>query len=65
MNIIINNQPWETTATTLQELADQRQLPATGVAIAVDNKMVKRTDWPSFALKDGHSITILKAFSGG
>lgn len=65
MKLIINNQPLETTAATLQALATERQLPMTGVAIAVNNKMVKRTDWPTFALKDGQQITILKAFSGG
>lgn len=65
MKIIINNQSVETNAATLAQLADEHNLPATGVAIAVDNKMVKRTEWPTFALKDGQSITILKAFSGG
>lgn len=65
MKLIINNQPLESSAATLQSLADERQLPETGVAIAVDNKMVRRMEWPEFALKDGQQITILKAFSGG
>lgn len=65
MKLIINNQPLESSAATLQALADERQLPETGVAIAVDNKMVRRMEWPEFALKDGQQITILKAFSGG
>ena len=65
MTLIINNTPYETTATTLSQLAEQQQLPASGVAIAVDNKMVPRSEWPAFALSANQKITRLKAFSGG
>jgi sulfur carrier protein len=65
MNIIVNNSPHETAATTLAQLAAEQNLPHSGVAVAVNNQMVPRTEWDSFALQDGQKITILKAFSGG
>jgi sulfur carrier protein len=65
MNIIVNNSPCETTATTLAQLAAEQRLPQGGVAVAVNNQLVPRTNWDSFALQDGQKITILKAFSGG
>ncbi len=65
MNLIINNTPVDTDATTLAQLCEQRQLPAKGVAVAVDNKMVPRAQWASFELCEGQKVTILKAFCGG
>ena len=65
MNIIVNNSHHETAATTLAQLAAGQNLPHSGVAVAVNNQMVPRTEWDSFALQDGQKITILKAFSGG
>ena len=65
MTLTINNTPCDTTATTLAQLAEQHTLPASGVAIAVDNKMVPRSEWAAFALQENQKITILRAFSGG
>ena len=63
--LIINNAPYKTSAVTLAQLAEEQKLPPGGVAVAVDNKLVPRTEWASFALSNGQQITILKAFSGG
>jgi len=65
MKLTINNTTIESTASTLQELAEQQNLPAKGIAIAVDNKLVPRTEWSSFMLVEGQKITIVKAFCGG
>lgn len=65
MQLNINNIPYETASTTLAQLAQERSLPDSGVAIAVNNRMVPRTQWSEFAILDGQQITILKAFSGG
>ena len=65
MTLIINNTPHETTANNLAQLAEQQHLPASGVAIAVDNTMVPRNNWATFVLQDNQKITILRAFSGG
>ena len=65
MKIIINNKEAETKAANLSELAAELALPAKGVAVAVSNKMVPRTDWEQTSLTEGASIVIIKAACGG
>lgn len=65
MKILINNRETETAAATLLSLATELQLPEKGVAVAVGNKMVPRTDWVDTQLKENDSITIIKATCGG
>ena len=65
MTLTINNSPYETNATTLTQLAEERKIPNTGVALAVNNTMVPRTQWAEHKLQEGQNIIILKAFSGG
>lgn len=66
MKIKINNN--ETTVaegTTVADIGREQQLPDKGVAVAVNNAMVARSDWGAHALKEGDDIVILKAFCGG
>ena len=65
MKLQINNQERETAARNLQELADELQLPAKGVAVAVNNAMVMRTNWAAHTLNENDRITIVKAACGG
>ena len=65
MNVTVNNKPVETDATTLKELAVQLELPEKGVAIAVSNKMVPRSEWDNFAITEGVSIIVIRASCGG
>lgn len=65
MKVKVNQQETETNAPTLGALAAQLQLPARGVAIAVDNSMVPRTQWDGTPLTEGADIIIVKAFCGG
>lgn len=65
MNVTVNNKPVETGASTLKELAVQLELPEKGVAIAVSNKMVPRSEWENFAITEGVSIIVIRAFCGG
>lgn len=65
MKLQINNQERETAARNLQELADELQLPAKGVAVAVNNTMVMRTNWAAHTLNENDRITIVKAACGG
>ena len=62
MNVTVNNKPVETGASTLKELALQLELPEKGVAVAVSNKMVPRSEWDNFAITEGVSI---RASCGG
>jgi sulfur carrier protein len=36
-----------------------------GIAVAVNNKVVPKTKWESYILKQNDSITIIKATQGG
>ena len=65
MKVRINNTEVETQATTVAELAQEQKLPEKGVAVAISNEMVPRTEWAQRALKEGDDIVILKAFCGG
>lgn len=49
----------------MAELAAEQQLPDNGVALAVNNDMVTRTEWSTRKLSEGDDIVILKAFCGG
>ena len=65
MKVRIKNNEVETQATTVAELAQEQKLPEKGVAVAISNEMVPRTEWAQRALKEGDDIVILKAFCGG
>lgn len=65
MKVQVNNKEVETTATTLTLLAEQLQLPATGIAIAVNNQMVPRTQWDVFSLHENDQLVVIKAACGG
>ena len=65
MKVNINNKPTETQAATVKELAEELNLPANGVAIAISNKMVTKNSWETTAITEGADIVIIKAFCGG
>ena len=65
MKIKINNKEVETQALTVVDLAKEQNLPEKGVAVAISNEMVPRTEWENRMLKEGDDIVILKAFCGG
>lgn len=65
MKVNINNQPTSTSAASLQALAEEMNLPAAGVAMAKNNKMVPREQWESTPLCDNDNIVIIKAACGG
>lgn len=65
MKVIINNKETETQTTTVKALAEELNLPATGVAVAISNEMVPRDVWETTAILEGADIVIVKAFCGG
>ena len=65
MLIKINNKEVATQAVTVADLAIEQELPEKGVALAISNEMVPRTEWANRQLKEGDDIVILKAFCGG
>ena len=65
MNVLLNNNSVSTTACTLQQLADELQWPAAGVAVAVDNQHVPRKAWAEKELTEGCRVTLVRAACGG
>ncbi len=65
MNVKVNGKEVNTQRTTLADLVAELELPQKGVAVAVDNKMVPRTQWDSYTLSEGLQIVVIKAACGG
>lgn len=67
MNIIYNDQPLTLPKDnmTLEELAEWKELPKQGTAIAVNDKLIKRDKWPVFNLKELDRVTVITAAFGG
>lgn len=65
MKLTVNQQSIETEAKNLEELVAELNLPNQGVAVAVDNRLVKRNEWADYALTNDAKITIIKAACGG
>ena len=65
MKVTINNKETVTQAKTIRELAQELDLPATGVAVAISNEMVPRDEWENTLITEGADIVIVKAFCGG
>lgn len=65
MKIIINSKETETTSQNLSELATELNLPAKGVAVAINNQLITRAEWPSTSLKENDNVVVVKAACGG
>jgi len=66
MKIQVNNQPLECKDdAVLADVATLLDLPAQGVAVAVNNKMVPRAQWPYHAMEEGDSLVVVRASCGG
>ena len=65
MKVNINNKETEAQALNVKQLAEELNLPAKGVAIAISNSMVPRNDWEQTPIAEGADIVIIKAFCGG
>ncbi len=65
MDININNKKTSVTSTNLQELAHEMNLPEKGVAIAISNQMIPRTEWANTPIAEGADVVIIKAACGG
>ena len=64
-SVIINNEATQTEAATIAQLAVELALPERGVALAVNNKIIPRTNWAEATFEENDKITIIKAAFGG
>lgn len=66
MTITVNQREIETAGpVTVAELLRQQEFPSQGVAVAVDNRLVPRTEWERRELSDGAKVTVIRAVCGG
>lgn len=65
MKILVNNKEVETAAVSISALMEELSLPLQGVAVAVENRLVPRTQWADYVLTEGVSIVVIKAACGG
>lgn len=67
MNIFVNNDPVtiDDSRSSISDLISFLELPDKGIAIGVNNKIVKAKDWTAFSLKEGDRVTVIKATYGG
>lgn len=65
MNIKLNNKTTSIASCNLQELAQEMNLPEKGIAVAINNQMIPRSEWINTSIAEGADIVIIKAACGG
>ncbi|WP_066017091.1 sulfur carrier protein ThiS [Endozoicomonas atrinae] len=66
MQINVNNQPMVVEPPlSIDALLKQLNHLEKGVALAVNRKIISRSQWGSYLLNDGDNITLIKATAGG
>ena len=65
MKIKVNNKEIVTGASNLLKLSQELELPQTGIAMAVNNRMIPRTEWEHLVLNENDELIIIKAVCGG
>lgn len=67
MKVIVNNQPTMLSAEGKVEevFTYLKLLDPKGIALAVNNVVVPKSTWSSYAVKENDSITVIKATQGG
>ena len=65
MKLKVNDKEVETGATYLSQFLQEQELPVTGIAVAINQRMVPHAEWDSHALNEGDNILIIKAVCGG
>lgn len=67
MKILLNQKEISVSSRQISvaELIASNQLPSFGIAVAVNNKVVRKADWPTTFLSDGDCVTVITAVCGG
>lgn len=66
MKVQVNNKEVEIdSASTLTQLITKLELPSQEIAVAINNKMIPRTEWECFSLQENDNLVIIKAACGG
>ncbi len=67
MKLFVNQKEFitDSDSLTVTGLLDEIQSITAGVAVAVNNKVVRKRDWESTVLSEGDNITVITAVCGG
>lgn len=65
MRLTVNNKEGFFVSTTLSQLISELEIVTTGIAVAVNRKIIPRQLWEQTLLSEGDSIVIIKAVYGG
>ncbi len=65
MKVIVNSKEIEFEASVLSELLQMLDMPTGGFAVAVGDKVIPRTAYPTYTLQECDQVTIIRATQGG
>jgi len=67
MDINLNGAPYQTASACLVELLAEHAIDATkpGIAVAINDSIVPRAQWPRIVLKAGDTVEVVRPHSGG
>ena len=66
MYIKVNNETQEISEnTSIQQLVEQLNISLNGIAIAINNSVVKKCDWKSTVINNEDDVLIIKSTQGG
>jgi len=67
MEITVNHQPYSITVScsVIQLLTAVLQIPESGIAVAVNQSVVSKSDWSAYHLQPGDQVMLIKATQGG
>lgn len=66
MDLTVNSEPKQFSGRNISELLQSLNMTGTqGMALAVNEKVIPRTDWERFQLNDNDKVLIIKATQGG
>lgn len=66
MNLIVNDSELEIAEnSTVEELLKSLDKPLNGSALAVNEHIIRRSQWAEYRLCDGDKISLFQAIAGG
>ncbi|NQX41119.1 sulfur carrier protein [Pedobacter steynii] len=67
MEITVNQKNYQLndTCSVEQMLTEVLNIPVQGIAVAINQTIIPKTDWPGRELQSGDRITVIKATQGG
>ncbi|MCA6222702.1 sulfur carrier protein ThiS [Photorhabdus antumapuensis] len=66
MKITVNDQPMELIAPlAIQQLLEQLEQTQPGMALAINQTIIPRSEWNTHQINDGDNILLFQAIAGG